>query len=170
MIHLPEDLKLAIGKYLPHTDRLMASTWLPSIVIVRYLSVSLTYYGEKISFIRLIQLASRHVMLEYMKLHFKCGSSGMLARMLKDCREYLQWTNRSGIILSFRVFLTFLPSQGEMRELCDVDEINLTLDLKSTAVTDVSALASCSNLHTLDLRGTRVTDVSALAACPNLLR
>ena len=39
-----------------------------------------------------------------------------------------------------------------------------TLALRVTWVTDVSALAGCSSLHTLDLSGTRVTDVSALVA------
>ena len=35
-------------------------------------------------------------------------------------------------------------------------------------MTDVSALAGCSSLHTLDLSGTGVTDVSALAGCSSL--
>lgn len=40
-----------------------------------------------------------------------------------------------------------------------------TLNLHSTAVTDVSALASCLSLHTPHLSCTNVTDVSALASC-----
>ena len=44
-----------------------------------------------------------------------------------------------------------------------------TLDLSWTGVTDVSALAGCASLHTLVLTGTGVTDVSALVGCPSLL-
>ena len=42
----------------------------------------------------------------------------------------------------------------------------LSLYLKATGVTDVSALAGCSSLHMLELFGLGVTDVSALAGCP----
>ena len=154
MVHLPDDLKFAIGKYLPRTDRFMASIYFPSIVIVREVSVNPTI-DEQISLIRLIQLASRHVMLECIKFNFKCGSSGMLARMLEDYREYVKWTNESGITLSVRVSLKFLPSQGELRELCDAGEIKLTINpLKRNAVTNVSAMAACPNLHTLNLEYT----------------
>jgi Leucine-rich repeat (LRR) protein len=43
-----------------------------------------------------------------------------------------------------------------------------TLDLSSTGVRDVSALASCKSLHTLYLSNTQVSDVSALASCKSL--
>jgi hypothetical protein len=43
-----------------------------------------------------------------------------------------------------------------------------TLDLRSTKVNDVSALASCQSLHTLNLGGTQVSDVSTLASCQSL--